>query len=324
MTGGRRLGRLTLSVLWTACLMFVGAPDPAHGAGGPAEFRDCDQCPVMVVIPEGTYRMGAEASERERLDTIRGFEYDDEFPVRDVKVSRFAIGKYEVTIDEFAEFVRSTSRTVTGCAFLVPPGRFELDASRAWDNLPWPVTGRHPVTCVNWEDAEAYARWLRSKTGKSYRLPSEAEWEYVARAGSQTPWPWGDNPNDACKFANLGDETFRQRFPNYGGPNWPFARCRDGHVTAAPTGSFPPNAFGVHDMIGNVWEWVQDCRGRYPSLPTDASPVVTGWLVDCSRRRFRGGSAWTQPPHARSASRAAPPARDRFFHVGFRVAVSFD
>lgn len=278
----------------------------------------------MVLIEGGSYRMGAQASERERLDTVRGFEFDDESPVREVKVARFAIGKYEVTIDEFSQFVQETGRAVTGCVFLVPPGRFELNPSRAWNNLPWPVTGRHPVSCVNWEDAEAYTKWLKEKTGKSYRLPSEAEWEYVARAGSKAPWPWGEDPNEACRFANLGDETFRSKFPDYGGPNWPFARCRDGHVTTAPVGSFSANAFGVHDMVGNVWEWVQDCRAGYPSHATDASPVTSGLEADCSRRRFRGGSAWTQPPHARSASRAAPPRVGRLFHVGFRVALSLD
>jgi len=115
----------------------------AQAAGATGEIQDCDRCPVMVLIEGGSYRMGAQASERERLDTVRGFEFDDESPVREVKVARFAIGKYEVTIDEFSQFVQETGRAVTGCVFLVPPGRFELNPSRAWNNLPWPVTGRH-------------------------------------------------------------------------------------------------------------------------------------------------------------------------------------
>lgn len=306
-----------------ACLLIIGSQAHAQETSAPREFRDCAHCPEMVEISGGTFRMGADEAERDRLDTVGRSNFDDELPVRDVRIARFAIGKYEVTGEEFSHFVRDTGRVVTGCLFLGPRG-FQLDPSKSWNNLPWVGTLRHPVSCVSWQDAVAYAEWLHAKTGKSYRLPSEAEWEFVARAGSQTPWPWGENPNEACSHANLGDELFREKFPLFGGPNWPFARCKDGYVHAAPVGSFAPNSFGVFDMIGNVWEWVQDCRSSYRRASNDGSPVVSGWFVDCSHRRMRGGGWHTQPPHARSATRSSALPSHRIFHVGFRVACSLE
>jgi len=306
-----------------ACLLIICLQVHAQETSGPREFRDCEHCPEMVEITGGTFRMGADASERDRLDTVGRSNFDDELPVREVRIARFAIGKYEVTVEEFSHFVRDTGRVVTGCLLIGPRG-FELDPSRSWNNPLWVGTLRHPVSCVSWEDAVAYAKWLHAKTGKNYRLPSEAEWEFVARAGSQTPWPWGENPNEACSHTNLGDELFRQQFPLFGGPNWPFARCKDGYIQAAPVGSFPPNSFGVFDMIGNVWEWVQDCRSRYRGGSNDGSPVVSGWFVSCSHRLLRGGGWHTQPPHARSATRWSVPPTHRIFHVGLRMACSLE
>jgi formylglycine-generating enzyme required for sulfatase activity len=322
----KQMPRVTVKeILLIACLLIAGSQAQAQGTSGPKEFRDCEHCPEMVEISGGTFRMGAKAAEHLRLHPqgCSGSGYDNEFPVRDVRIARFAIGKYEVTVKEFSEFVRDTGRVVTGCLFLGPQG-FELNPSRSWNNLPWGKFLLHPVSCVSWEDAIAYAEWLHAKTGRNYRLPSEAEWEFVARAGSQTPWPWGENPDEACSHANLGDELFRQQFPLYGGPNWPFARCKDGYVVTAPVGSFAPNVFGVFDMIGNVWEWVQDCRSGYRRAPHDGSPVLSGWGVDCSHRRMRGGGWHTQPPHARSATRLSFPPTHRIFHVGFRVACSLE
>lgn len=276
----------------------------------------------MVPIAGGSYSRGAPEAERDKHDIMRGqFQWDSETPVRRVTVSAFALGKFEVTIAEFAAFVAEAGHEATGCR--VPAaGRIEPDPARSWRQPGWPVADHHPVSCVSWDDATAYVRWLASKTNRRYRLATEAEWEYAARAGATAAWPWGDDPNAGCKAANLGDASFKRRFPRWGPPDWPAATCDDGHPLPAPVGSFQANAFGLHDMIGNVWEWVQDCRRQsYAGAPIDGSADTFGLLLDCQKRVIRGGSAWTQPPHARLATRIAPQRDDRIYNVGFRVAL---
>jgi len=294
-----------------------------QSASGADVFRDCEQCPQMVLIPGGSYLRGAPEAERERHDVMRGsFPWDSEQPVRRVTVAAFALGKFEVTIAEFAAFVAESRREASGCRWFVA-GRMDLDPARSWRKPGGPVGDQHPVSCVSWDDATAYVQWLASKTGKPYRLVTEAEWEYAARAGATTAWPWGDDPNEGCKHSNLGDASFKRLFPRFGPPDWPAAKCDDGYPLSAPVGSFQANAFGLHDMIGNVWEWVQDCRREsYSGAPIDGSADTSGLLVDCRKRVIRGGSAMTQPPHARLAIRIAPQREEAFYHIGFRVALT--
>ena len=235
-------------------------PDPAPARPRAGEvFRDCDGCPEMVVVPAGTFRMGSPATEEGR--------WDGEGPQHRVRVSSFALGATEVTFDEWAACVRGG-----GCG-----GGYRPD-DEGWGQ------GARPVINVNWEDARAYVRWLSRETGESYRLPSEAEWEYAARAGTTTPFHTG---------ATLSTDQ-----ANYG-------RNR-GQTT--PVGTFAPNAFGLYDVHGNVWEWVEDCwHNSYRGAPNDG----VAWTVggDCGRRVLRGGSCHFIPRYLRSAARASgsPP-----------------
>ena len=139
--------------------------------------------------------------------------------------------------------------------------------------------------CVNWDDVKAYVAWLSSMTGKPYRLLSEAEWEYAARGGTRTSRYWGDDASAQCAHANGADGTLKAHYSNWA---WVVASCRDGFVHTAPVGSFSSNGFGLHDVLGNVWEWVEDCwNERYVGAPADGSRVDGRRLFEArSARRF--------------------------------------
>jgi formylglycine-generating enzyme required for sulfatase activity len=237
----------------------------------------------MVVIPAGSFTMGSPDDEELRTD--------DEGPQHPVTIAKpFALGKYEVTFAEWDACVADR-----GC---------EHQANdRGWGR------GQGPVIDVSWNDAKAYAAWLSRKTGKIYRLPSEAEWEYAARAGTTTPFSTG--------------ATISTDQANYNGEHV-YGRGRKGvyRKQTIPVGSFAPNPFGLHDMHGNVWEWVEDCwNENYDEAPKDGSPWLTG---DCSRRVLRGGSWSFGTRHLRSAAREGYATSDRFDSRGFRVARSLD
>lgn len=242
--------------------------------------------PQLVVIPAGTFRMGS----------VDGSH--DERPAHDVAITQpFAIGVHEVTHAEYDQH-RGTMPV------LKQPVRGE-------PALPVPpeTVADHPVTGVTWSEAEAYVAWLSRETGYQYRLPSEAEWEYVARAGSQTRYPFGDDPRDLCRHANIADQTLAARYRKYS-----TAACDDGVLGVGPVGRLEANAFGVHDMLGNAEEWVADCwRRNYTGADGTARPDVAG----CSAHAVRGG-AWDSAPEEatvsfRSFSTGANPAR------GFRI-----
>jgi formylglycine-generating enzyme required for sulfatase activity len=287
-------------------------------------FQDCADCPRMVVIPAGEFTMGSPAAEAGRAL--------DEGPQRQVTIAQpFALGRGEVTVAEFRRFVEEAGyRTeaerdtrAQGCS------GFTYADPAAKGTAPEPFTSwrspglaqaqadSHPVLCVSWNDARAYAQWLSKKTGKRYRLPTEAEWEYAARAGSPAARPWGDAPDQACRHANLADQS---RFQT-----WSFGQrheCTDGHYFTAPAGGYAPNAFGLHDMLGNVWEWTDDCwNASYAGAPADGSAWTRG---DCSQRVCRGGSWSTVPRFARSATRHKNPADFRDNLTGFRLARVLD
>ena len=175
--------------------------------------------------------------------------------------------------------------------------RGDLPNDRGWGR------GRRPVMNVSWEDARAYVQWLSRETGQRYRLLTEAEWEYVARAGTTTSRYWGQSEAGQCRYAN-GEDGF--------GP------CPDGYENTAPVGSFQPNAFGLYDVLGNVLEWTEDCwNGDYSGAPTNGSAWQAG---DCSLRVLRGGSWGNYPRSLRSAFRFRNPVGDRNLSFGFRVA----
>jgi formylglycine-generating enzyme required for sulfatase activity len=269
-------------------------------------FRDCAECPEMVVIPGGTFMMGSPNSETGR--------YGDEGPVHRVTVPSFAAGKYEVTRGEFGAFARATNFRPSGGCYQWTGQKFDLDSGKSWSNPGFAQTDRDPVVCVNWDDTQRYIAWLREKSGKPYRLLSEAEWVYAARAGTTSAQVWGDRVQDACGLANLADAAARRTGP----ANWTYLACNDGFANTAPVGSFKPNAFGLHDMIGNAWEWVADCLNeRYDGAPTDGRVWQAG---DCTKHMLRGASWFFQPRVERFAARGWAEADSRDYFQGFRVA----
>ena len=316
--------RIAVVATFVAFLTGAGPFGTAHADGyKPGQtFRDCPEaCPEMVVVPPGTYLMGSPAVDsRQRKDRA-------EQPQHRVTIEyAFAVGKYEVTRDEYARFALQTHlRDPDGCHVHEPPN-WPIITGLSWHRTPFPQTGRDPVVCVSWEEARAYTRWLSAKTGHSYRLPSEAEWEYAARAGTTTESFWGDDEKLACRYGNGVDLTLVGRFPKVNwedaGPRNPnpgyVLPCHDGHVFTAPVGSYEPNAFDLYDTLGNVAEWMADCWWpNYVGAPTDGAPRTDG---ACSRRVNRGGTWTSSPTGLRSAYREADRPTNRVVDLGFRVA----
>jgi formylglycine-generating enzyme required for sulfatase activity len=248
-------------------------------------------------------------------------EDGDEAPVHAVTVRAFAAGKYEVTRDEYAAFARGTGHVSAGTCFadLAGDGSWKQDASATWSNPGFPQSGRDPAVCVSWEDAKAYAGWLSARTGKSYRLLSEAEWEYAARGGRDGDvFPWGNAPlpeAGGVRHANGPDEGTHRRFPSWSY----FVGYRDGYDEAAPVGRFAPNRFGLYDMAGNAWEWVADW---YDASYFERSPAVdpTG-PQSGSAHVVRGGSWGYAPEQHRASERGF--AENGFWTAtfGFRCAL---
>ena len=266
---------------------------PLRRAGPKAResFRDCPECPEMVVVPRGSYRMGSANGE------------SAEQPVHKVTISApFALGKYEVTFAQWDACVRGGGcRTGFGQG---PPVTYVAECRPACEYIPEQregSAGKRPVIRVRWKDAQRYVQWLSEKTGEKYRLPSESEWEYAARAGAETAYNWGD-------------EIGRNRANCNGcGNRWD-------HSETAPVGSFEANGWGLHDMHGNVWEWTEDCWNRgYEGAPRDGSAWLAG---SCSRRVLRGGSWDVAPSLLRAATRGSGSSTgiQSNSSYGFRVA----
>ena len=252
---------------------------PAVGSVFRDRLRSGGEGPEMVVIPAGQFRMGCVSD----IDCI-----DDEKPVHEVVIARpFAMSKYEVTFDDYDRYTYMNKADDEG-----------------WGR------GRRPVINVSWDDATEYTAWLSAETGKRYRLPTEAEWEYATRAGSITKYHFGNNKAKLCQYANHADTSTDIDFRNI--------TCSDGvSKRTAEVGRFRPNAFGLYDMHGNVWEWVQDCgNGKYEGVPSDSSAWTSG---DCSQRVIRGGSWSTIPRNLRSAYRGGGARTFRYYSWGFRL-----
>lgn len=251
-------------------LSIVVAPAVSGDATGPlAVFKDCDVCPEMVVVPAGKFLIGSPSDEHGRRT--------DEGPQKELSLSEFAIGKYEVTFAEYDAFVEATG------------GKSPSDSGSG--------RGNKPVVNVSLQDAVAYVTWLSEQTGRHYRLPTSAEWEYAARAGSTTTYPWGDEIGEV--HANC-----------FGcGSEWDA-------VESAPVGSFPPNDWGIHDAVGNVWEWT--CS-KYESSYAGEELQCNGIKEGAHKTVTRSG-AYDYPPHkVRSAFHHRLPSNASFWNLGFRV-----
>ena len=269
-------------------------------------FRDCPTCPVMTVLPAGQFRMGSPLSEPGRRNS--------EGPLTSISIARgFAIGLREVTRAEFGAFVRATKRAMGESCNVYEKGSFADSEGRSYKTPGFAQTGDHPAVCVSWHDAAAYASWLTTKTGKTYRLPSEAEWEFAARAQTKTAYFFGPRSGNACSYANGADKTGKTAYPE-----WKSMACEDGFAQTAPVASFAANPFGLHDMLGNVWEWVQDCWiPTHDGRPQTGEPRRGG---DCQKRVLRGGSWFSVADNLRSAVRENDKPDAAFTFAGFRVA----
>ena len=270
-------------------------------------FQDCPECPRMVEVPAGQFDMGSSSSDEDGSESER--------PVRQVTIGYpFAVGVHEVTRGEFRVFVRDRNRSM-GNSCWTWSGEWEDRRGIGWQDPGFPQDDDHPVTCVSWNDAKAFARWLSDRTGERYRLLSESEWEYVARAGTTAARYWGDdNMSAQCSHAN-GAKMQRSSQDSE-----PFGGCDDGHRWTSPVGSLDANPFGLHDVLGNVFEWVDDCWNQtYEGAPSNGTSWEAG---NCGRRVFRGGAWLYGPSVLRSAFRVAYKPGYRSVVLGFRVARS--
>ncbi|MDZ4372813.1 MAG: formylglycine-generating enzyme family protein [Phenylobacterium sp.] len=272
-----------------------------------AATQDCADCPDMVKVPAGTFFMGADTGEAGR----------PEGPARQVVIPKpFAMGRFEVTNAQYAAFVAATGYAAPGPCRTLLQGAFATSSAHDWKDpgLGRPPQPDEPVVCVSWRDASAYAAWLSKRTGRAYRLPTEAEWEYGARAGSAEAYPWGRDLEPACHHANLYDAAAASLTLG-----WDPLACSDGEKLLSTVGRYRANAFGLHDMIGNVWEWTQDCYiAPYPASPTDGRAVEAEGA--CDRRTVRGAAWMTRGDRGRSSFRGRDPETARFSYFGFRVA----
>jgi formylglycine-generating enzyme required for sulfatase activity len=220
-----------------------------------------------------------------------------------------AVSTNPITVDQFAQFITATGRDMQGCDTY--DGAWKNRPDGSWKNPGFAQDGSHPVTCVSFNDATAYAAWLSAQTGHTYRLPSASEWEYAARAGGTAAQPW-DSPAEACATANVADASVARRYPGLKAFG-----CDDGFVNTSPVGSFKANAFGLNDMLGNVFQWTQDCwNADYAGAPVDGSARSSG---DCSVRELRGGSWFSTPKFVRAAYRNQFAADYRTSSVGIRL-----
>jgi formylglycine-generating enzyme required for sulfatase activity len=255
-------------------------------------LKDDSKGPEMVVIPAGRFRMG----------DIQGGGENKEKPVHSVSVSRFAMGRYEVTVKEFRRFVNATrykTDAEKGDGCYVYEGSWNKRKEVNWRNPNFPQNDNQPVVCVSWNDATAYTEWLSEQTGEQYRLPTEAEWEYAARAGTQTKYWWGNEIGE--NRANCDNDY-----------------CGDNFEYTSPVGYFSENPYGLYDTVGNVWEWVFDSwHKNYTNAPNDGKIWAEG--ADNSYRVLRGGSWYFDSNLTRAAFRYGyyPVFRDSF--IGFRV-----
>lgn len=323
---GRRSSFHAPPVLWigaailllaTAVIWLTGhRPAPAPGKPAAAArtaaiqpgkpgttLRDCPTCPLLTVLPTGRFEQGSAASENNSA-----FEK----PLHWVMIATpIALSTNPVTVDEFRAFATATGRDMQGCDTY--DGAWRRRPENNWENPGFAQTGSHPVTCASWNDAKAYAAWLSAKTGQHYRLPSASEWEYAARAGGAAAQPWSAEGTDACANANVADQSAGHRFPG-----WTVFACNDGFVQTSPVGSFKANSFGLNDMLGNVFQWTEDCwNADYKGAPIDGAARADG---DCSERELRGGSWFSTPSYVRANYRNHFGVDYRGSSVGIRLA----
>jgi len=285
-----------------ACIGCDAAAEP------PARWRDCTEpsCPWLVTLHPGRFLMGSPVSEVGRLP--------NEGPRHPVHIAyRLAVTETPITRGQFRAYVRATGRRPAGGCNAWNGRAWQVDKARDWEHPGFAQTDDDPVVCVSWHEAQAYACWLSLKTGHDYRPLSEAEWEFAARAGSAARYAFGDDERALCAHANVADRAARSALAKVQ------TDCDDGFAYTAPVRSFPPNAWGLYDMHGNVWQWVRDCYAdqSYESAPTDGSAVQ---IRPCRERVLRGGGWNNGSDMQRLAYRDHDRPSGRHANTGLRLA----
>jgi len=288
-------------------------------SGTPVDEKGCPISNVLATMPSGRVfrdrlkdgsdgpEMGVISAGRFRMGDIQGGGSYDEQPVHSVSVEKFAMGRYEVTVAEFRRFVKATGYQTDaekqGSCYSWANG-WEWVKGANWRNPGFSQKDTHPVVCVSWNDATAYTEWLSQQTGHTYRLPTEAQWEYAARAGTETKYWWGNTASH--EYANYGKDQCCEGL----------AKGKDRWIYTSPVGSFAPNPFGLYDTVGNVWEWT--CSEHTNKYNGEEQRCADGG----SRLVLRGGSWGIKPRFVRAADRFNDSHVNRFGFVGFRIAKS--
>ena len=320
-----------LSIPTMLCLLILAS---AANAADTAENSIGMQ---MVRIPAGTFRMGSDATVDQLAADFPGYDrsrlqkLDDEAPVHEVRItSPFYLGKFEVTVGQFRRFLAESGHVPESIADGTGAYGYNPDYDPAtsprgdafdgrsprysWSNPGFPQGDNHPVVNVTWGDAQALAAWLSRKEGKTYRLPTEAEWEYACRAGTRTHYHAGNTPDDLLRVGNTFDIDAAENWPKW--QNYAL-RGSDGFAFTAPVGSFAANAWGLHDMHGNAWEWVSDWHDdHYYSR----SPVDNPQGPETGDVKVRRGGSWhTWSLYARASFRNWNSVQTRYTLLGMRL-----
>ncbi len=266
----------------------------------------------FVYVKGGSFTMGSPEGEKGR---------DDNEKLHLVKLTRgFYIQTREVTVGQWRAFVEETGFRTDAekgdGAYVWKAGIYEKKKGVYWDKPGFAQTDGHPVTCVSWNDAQAFIKWLSKKDNKSYALPTEAQWEYACRAGAKAARYWGDDPNQACSHGNVADGSVKKRFTR-----WATHGCEDGYVYTARVGSFKPNRLGLYDMMGNVWEWCRDkCWSKGKVATNTYRSGIKNPLGSKGANRVIRGGAWSATPRdVRSAYRFLQGPAFRDCSLGFRL-----
>jgi formylglycine-generating enzyme required for sulfatase activity len=332
-----------------ACLSFAAAEQPkttksnvAKAAGSaqeslPKQFKNSISM-TLTLVPSGEFMMGGEESAAQTAVYFRknyGVDFpnpecfDEEHPQHRVRITRpFYLGTYHVTQGQFRQFVEDSGYK-TGWEMQYSPQSSPIGVGGqpnarvtwtstqfSWANPGFEQSPVHPVVDVSWDDAVAFCKWLSKKEGKTYRLPTEAEWEYACRAGTKTRYNCGDDPESLVKVANVADAAFKAKIPGQKDA----IKANDGYVATSPAGFFKPNAFGLYDMHGNARQWCADWyrKGYYAKSPVDDPQGPD----DGDYRVLRGGSFADGPASSRSAARIGIVPDFRLKTNGFRVAMT--
>ncbi|WP_439486887.1 formylglycine-generating enzyme family protein [Blastomonas fulva] len=278
----------------------------------------------MVVIPSGSATLGSTAEERARAGIIPLFG-DREGPTYSVTIAKpYAMGRTEVTRGQYGAFVEATGHPAAPTCGVhdAKADTWSPQPGYDWTRPGFDQDDSHPVVCISFDDASAYVRWLSEKTGKAYRIPSDAEWEYAARGGTSTPWYWGEAPDKGCALANLlsAGTAGRLGWPKSIGQTFV---CTSGRSFTVPVAQYPANPFGLFDVVGNAFEWAADCNTPDNSTAASDGSVRPGG--DCTRHYLKGGAFQTPFWLTRHAIRGAPlPADIHMFAIGLRVARALD